>query len=56
MRQRLNDVILELKDPRNIDPNCGFKLLWERVQLEDAIKNLEADHGLKFPSSATEKG
>ena len=56
LRQRLNDVILELKDPRNIDPNCGFKLLWERVQLEDAIKNLEADHTLKFTKLRYRKG
>lgn len=56
LRNRLLDVNLQLHDPTSLDPNKGFKLLWERVQLEDALKTMEAEHELKFVKLRYRKG
>lgn len=56
LRNRLHDVKLALRDPANINAYKGFKLLWERVQLEDALKALEAEHQLKFIKLRYRKG
>jgi len=56
LRSRLQEVNLALRNPANIDANCGFQLLWERIQLEDAIKMLETEHELKFTKLRYRKG
>ncbi len=56
LRNRLQDVNLQLHDPASLEPDIGFKLLWERVQLEDALKALEAEHQLKFVKLRYRKG
>jgi hypothetical protein len=56
LRSRLQEVNIALRNPANIDANCGFQLLWERIQLEDAIKMLETEHELKFTKLRYRKG
>lgn len=48
LRSRLADVKKLLSNPVNINADKGFRLLWERTQLEDALQVLETDHDLKF--------
>jgi hypothetical protein len=56
LHNRLHDVNLALHDPANLDVDKGYKLLWERIQLEDALKTMEAEHGLKFIKLRYRKG
>jgi hypothetical protein len=56
IRNRLNEVSLALRDPSSINADRGFKLLWERVQLEDALKTIEVEHELKFTKLRYRKG
>ncbi len=48
LRMRLHDVDKTLSDPRNRTPECGFQLLWEKIQLEETLKALQEDHELKL--------
>ena len=45
---RLHDVDNTLADPRNRTPECGFQLLWEKIQLEETLHALQEDHELKL--------
>ena len=56
LQERLQEVNFALRDPCNIDADSGFKLLWERIQLEDALRTLEAEHELKFTKLRYRKG
>ena len=56
LRNRLHDVKTALADPNAMAADKGFKLLWERIQLEDALRALEADHALKFTKLRYRKG
>lgn len=56
LRNRLQEVNLALRDPACITPEKGFKLLWERVQLQDALQALDTDHDLKFIKLRYRKG
>lgn len=47
LRMRLFDVNLTLSDPRNRTPECGFQLLWEKIQLENTLDELKEEHELK---------
>jgi hypothetical protein len=48
LRMRLHDVDKTLSDPRNRTPECGFQLLWEKIQLEETLNELQQDHELKL--------
>lgn len=48
LRMRLHDVDKTLSDPRNRTPECGFQLLWEKIQLEETLDALQEDHELKL--------
>ncbi len=48
LRMRLSDVNHILSDPRNRNPECGFQLLWEKIQLEETLETMEQDHDLKL--------
>lgn len=48
LRMRLHDVDNALSDPRNRTPECGFQLLWEKIQLEETLQVLQEDHDLKL--------
>ena len=48
LRMRLHDVDKTLSDPRNRTPECGFQLLWEKIQLEETLDELQQDHELKL--------
>jgi hypothetical protein len=56
LRSRLNQISCTLRSSTNITADNGFKLLLERVQLEDALKAQEADHELKFARLRYRKG
>ena len=47
-RVRLQDVNKTLADPRNRTPECGFQLLWEKIQLEETLDALQEEHELKL--------
>ena len=47
LRVRLHDVDKTLADPRNRTPECGFQLLWEKIQLEKTLDALQEEHELK---------
>ena len=47
-RVRLQDVNQTLSDPRNRTPECGFQLLWEKIQLEETLDALQEEHELKL--------
>ncbi len=47
-RVRLQDVNQTLADPRNRTPECGFQLLWEKIQLEETLDALQEEHELKL--------
>lgn len=47
LRMRLSDVDKTLADPRNRTPECGFQLLWEKIQLQETIQGLEQEHEIK---------
>ena len=44
LRVRLHDVDKTLADPRNRIPECGFQLLWEKIQLEETLQGLSNPH------------
>lgn len=48
LRMRLQDVNKTLADPRNRTPECGFQLLWEKIQLEETIEAIQQEHELKL--------
>ncbi|MFN0216693.1 MAG: hypothetical protein ACKVT2_20735 [Saprospiraceae bacterium] len=48
LRMRLHDVDQALADPRNRIPECGFQLLWEKIQLEETLEGLEQEHEIKL--------
>jgi len=48
LRMRLYDVDKTLADPRNRNPECGFQLLWEKIQLDQTLKSLEQEHEIKL--------
>ncbi|MFM9983746.1 MAG: hypothetical protein ACKVOK_00840 [Flavobacteriales bacterium] len=48
LRMRLSDVNHTLADPRNRTPECGFQLLWEKIQLEETLNLIEQDHEVKL--------
>lgn len=48
LRQRLYDVANTLADPRNRTPECGFQLLWEKIQLQETLWGLQQVHELKL--------
>jgi hypothetical protein len=48
LRVRLQDVNSTLADPRNRTPECGFQLLWEKTQLQEAIQGMEQEHEIKL--------
>ncbi len=48
LRMRLHDVDKALTDPRNRNPECGFQLLWEKIQLDQTLKSLEQEHEIKL--------
>ncbi len=48
LRTRLYDVDKSLTDPRNREPECGFQILWEKIQLEETLKGLEQEHEIKL--------
>jgi len=48
LRMRLSDVNHTLSDPRNRNPESGFQLLWEKIQLEATLKSMVQDHELKL--------
>ncbi|MBL7825050.1 MAG: hypothetical protein JNJ57_00350 [Saprospiraceae bacterium] len=48
LRMRLHDVGNALSDPRNRTPECGFELLWEKIQLEETLEELQQEHELKL--------
>lgn len=45
--QRLAELNQALKDPCTRNAETGFSLLWERMQLQDALKLEEDEHDLK---------
>ncbi len=47
-RMRLQDVNQTLADPRNRTPECGFQLLWEKIQLEETLEAIQEEHELKL--------
>ncbi len=48
LRMRLQDINKALSDPRNRTPECGFQLLWEKIQLEETIRSLQEDQELRL--------
>lgn len=48
LRMRLYDVDKTLADPRNRTPECGFQLLWEKIQLEETLDGIEQEHEIKL--------
>ncbi|MFN0175886.1 MAG: hypothetical protein ACKVU0_14635 [Saprospiraceae bacterium] len=48
LRMRLCDVNKSLADPRNRNPESGFHLLWEKIQLDQTLKGLEQEHEIKL--------
>lgn len=48
LQSRLKDLNQSLQDPRNSTPECGFSLLWEKMQLLETISQLEQEHELKL--------
>ena len=48
LQSRLQDLNQSLQDPRNSTPECGFSLLWEKMQLQETIAQLEQEHELKL--------
>ncbi|MBN8679767.1 MAG: hypothetical protein J0M29_16185 [Chitinophagales bacterium] len=45
---RLKDLNQSLQDPRNRVPECGFPMLWEKMQLQETLVQLEQEHELKL--------
>lgn len=56
LRKRLCEVNLALRDSANNKAACGFQLVWERLQLEDALRSMQADHELKSTKLRYRKG
>lgn len=48
LRQRLYDVAITLADPRSRNPERGFQLLWEKIQLQETLWELQQAHQLKL--------
>ena len=53
---RLADVNQLLMSPTNRRADRGFELLWERIQLEDALRNIESEADLKKTKLRYQKG
>jgi hypothetical protein len=48
LQVRLQDLNISLQDPRNRVPECGFPMLWEKMQLQETLVQLEQEHELKL--------
>lgn len=53
---RLTDVKKELNNPRTRTVEEGYHLIWERLQLQDELERMEADHALKNTKLRYRKG
>jgi len=48
LRMRLYDINNTLSEPRNRTPECGFQVLWEKIQLEETLQGIEQEHEIKL--------
>lgn len=56
LQNRLQEVNRSLHNPNTINAELGFKLIWERIQLEDALKQLQEEQKLKSIKLRYRKG
>jgi hypothetical protein len=56
LAHRLQEINEKLQNPKNRTAECGFELLWERIQIEDAVRQINEDHELKRVKLRYQKG
>jgi hypothetical protein len=56
LAHRLQEINSKLQNPKNRTAECGFELLWERIQIEDAVRQINEDHELKRVKLRYQKG